>query len=71
MSTTVTTTNKEVFSVDESAELARLVFKRFGRDSDVAAAAWRRMLGNNCTVSQYLKLVDHAYRDSPPALHGR
>ena len=67
----VTTTNKEVFSVDESAELARLVFKRFGRDEEVATAAWRRMLGNSCTVSQFRQLVNHAYRDTPPALHGR
>jgi hypothetical protein len=47
MAQDVTTTAGERFSASESAKLAFLVFKRFGRDVAAAASAWRRLLGNS------------------------
>lgn len=54
---TARTTAGEVFGADDARALARLVFKRFGRDVAVAAAAWRRLLGNGCTDGQFAALV--------------
>jgi len=54
---TITTTARETFTTAESTDMARLVFKRFGRDPEAAAAAWRRLLQNGCTVDDFLDLV--------------
>jgi len=53
----ITTTNGERFSLQDSANMAWLVYRRFGRDLIEAAAAWNRLLGNNCDVSQFEKLL--------------
>ena len=37
--------------------LATLVYKRFGNDLPLAANAWRRMLGNNCSDVQFESLI--------------
>ena len=61
---TVRTTNKEVFTSNEHYDLARLIYKRFGRNPESAAKAWSRMLENNCTVDEYMALVNaptHTY----------
>jgi hypothetical protein len=42
------TTAGEVFTGQQTRELARLVFLRFGRDLPAATAAWRRLLENSC-----------------------
>lgn len=55
---TITTTAGEPFTPSDSADLARLVYKRFGRDSEAATAAWRRMLGNSCPVADFMALVE-------------
>jgi hypothetical protein len=53
----VTTTNGEIFTAVEHVDLARLIHKRFGRDIESACAAWRRLLENNTTVSQFKELL--------------
>ena len=57
-STDIITTAGHPFSWAEHVELARLIYKRFGKDSSAAAAAWRRMLGNNATVAEFMRLVN-------------
>lgn len=56
----VTSTKGERFSTDDSANLAWLVYRRFGRDLVSATAAWNRLLQNNCSVTDFDKLVGHA-----------
>lgn len=53
---TVTTTNGEPFSGEQSAQLAHLVWLRFGKDDNAACAAWNRLLQNNCRISDFRKL---------------
>jgi hypothetical protein len=53
-----TTTNGETFSDDDHADLAFMVYRRFGRDSAAATVAWNRLLQNNCSEAQFLKLVN-------------
>lgn len=59
----VTTTYGEVFTAREHQLMACMIYKRFGRDSEVAAAAWRRLLGNSCTESAFMELVQAGDRD--------
>ena len=56
----VNTTASERFSGEETAQLAALVYKRFGWELEAAAAAWRRMLGNTCDDEQFRKLAEYA-----------
>lgn len=58
----VKTTANETFTGAESAQLAALIFKRFGRNEETAAAAWRRLLQNNCTTDQFMALVNEVER---------
>lgn len=53
----VTTTARESFSRAESAALAFLIFKRFGRDLALVAFKWRAILVNSCDDTQFLTLV--------------
>jgi len=53
----VTTTAREVFTHCQSQQLATLLWLRFGRNDHQAAAAWRRMLENDCPTSLFMKLV--------------
>jgi len=53
----ITTTAGEVFSGEDTELMALLVYKRFGRDQEAATAAWRRLLGNNATTADFLRLV--------------
>lgn len=53
----VVTTNGEGFSEQDHADMAWLVYRRFGRDGIAAAAAWRRLLQNNCTDAQFRELM--------------
>ncbi len=56
----INTTSGETFSAADHRALAMLVYRRFGRDTFVATAAWQRMLGNNCTIAQFMELVGDA-----------
>ena len=56
----IKTTAGEVFPPAETIDLARLVYKRFGYDLPAAAAAWRRLLQNSATESDFLDLVNYA-----------
>lgn len=51
---------KRVSSVRENIdqELARLIYERWGNDLPAAAVAWRRLYQNNCSDSEFKKLVD-------------
>jgi hypothetical protein len=53
----VRTTAGETFSGRESALLAVLIYRRFGRDKDAAAAAWRRLHENVCPDRNFMILV--------------
>jgi hypothetical protein len=55
---TITTTNGESFTDQEHAEMARLIYKRFGRDPKSATKAWQRLMENNCTEQQFMELVE-------------
>jgi hypothetical protein len=56
---TVTTTDGTLFTGEDTALLARLIHRRFGRDDEAAAAAWRRMLGNSTPTNAFMELVNH------------
>jgi len=55
----ITTTNGQLFTGEESADMAFLVYKRFGRDIGAAHTAWNRMLENNCSLKFFAQLVEH------------
>ena len=53
----VTMTSGEPFTAADSAKLAVAIYKRFGRDSAAAAAAWRRLLQNGTSDHDFMLLV--------------
>ncbi len=53
----VTTTSGKPFTMTQHAELARLVFLRFGENATAATEAWRRMMENDCNESDFMELV--------------
>lgn len=53
----VQTTQKELFSAEESAQLAQLIHKRFGRDPKVTLVAWNRLMQVNITSTQLAQLM--------------
>lgn len=53
----ITTTAGETFTGTDSELLAVLIWRRFGRDDEAAAAAWRRMLGNGCSTTEFMLMV--------------
>jgi hypothetical protein len=65
---TVRTVTGEFFTALQHAELARLILLRFGTLQS-AAAAWRRMMENNCTDKQFDSLVH--YREHTPSCKGQ
>ena len=56
----ITTTNGETFTYADHCDLAVLIYRRFGRDIDVALKAWHRLMENNCTWQAYMALVSDA-----------
>jgi len=58
----ITTTSGETFTAIQSAELARLVYLRFGRDVGAAHSAWQRMLQNNCSLRSFQTLLETGVR---------
>ena len=61
-SVAITTTCGERFTREDSAQLAYMIYVRFGRDVAAGAAAWRRMLQNSCTDAQFEELVNEGAR---------
>lgn len=53
----IITTAGENFSHAEQIDLARLIWKRFGREPEAAHAAWQRMLQNGSNIADYTSLV--------------
>lgn len=56
----VTTTNGEVFSHEQSCQMAELVYLRFGGDLRVAAGAWRRLMQNSTSTGEFAALIEGA-----------
>lgn len=54
----ITTTAKEEFTMEEHADMARLIFKRFGNDLHAATRAWRRLMENCTTEEQFQDLLN-------------
>lgn len=54
---TAITTNGNRFSDDDHRLLAMLIFRRFGENLNIAASAWRRLLQNNCSDSDFQRLL--------------
>jgi len=52
------TTLGEVFPGSDSALLAYLIFRRFGRDLALAHQRWSALLGNNATLDAFRELVE-------------
>ena len=53
----VTTTAGEKFDYRQFSQLAHLVYKRFGNNLASATAAWRRMLENDATESDFQEML--------------
>ena len=49
----VVTTSGKVFTMEQSMELARLIYLRWGRNFGEAHAAYRRLMQNNCTAYDF------------------
>lgn len=54
----VTTVANEVFSGEDHAILANMIWRRWGRDYQAAHAAWKRLFQNSCTLEDFVRLVD-------------
>ena len=68
----ITTTAGETFTGDESRMLARLLFKRWGRDPAAFCSAWRRLFENNAPDAEILKLLnERPTTDSVPFMPPR
>ncbi len=53
----IRTTNGEPFTDTDHAALARLMYKRFGRDEESFCSAWRRMLQNSAENRDIMALL--------------
>lgn len=54
----IKTTSGERFTQADSAKLAFMIFRRFGRDYAAGAVAWRRLLQNSATDADFQALVE-------------
>ncbi len=54
---TITTVSGKRFTSKDHGELARLVYQRFGEDLTAATNAWRRMLQNSATESDFAQML--------------
>lgn len=54
----ITTTAREPFTGADSALMAYTIYKRFGRDTETACAAWRRMLQNSTPLTDFTMMVE-------------
>lgn len=53
----IKTISGEVFTGSESAELAFLLLKRWGRDEAAAASAWRRLTDSDLSTPEFVSLA--------------
>ncbi len=53
-----TTTAGESFTYGETCVLASLIFKRFGNSPEAAAFAWRRLMQNDASEGDFMRLVN-------------
>ena len=53
----ITTTCGEEFTWEDSQSMARLVFRRWGRDKEAALCAWRRLMQNSTDMSGFIELL--------------
>jgi hypothetical protein len=67
----VHTTSGETFSGRDSALLAVLIYRRFGREERAAAAAWRRLHENVCPDRNFMILVDAGFEIEAQAVSHR
>jgi hypothetical protein len=56
----ITTTEGTVFTHEQSADLALMIYYRFGRDMNASCAAWKRMLQNSTPVEDFTDLLINA-----------
>jgi len=47
----------EVFTHCQHCDMAWLIWKRWNKQTNSAAAAWRRLMQNSCTEDQFFELV--------------
>lgn len=52
----ITTVAGEIFTTQETIQLAKLLLKRFG-SIEQATLAWQRMMQNSITVQDFIKLI--------------
>lgn len=55
----ITTTSGKPFPHEDSAKMARMVFRRFGEDLEAATAAWNRMLGTALAPEGFKELMEY------------
>lgn len=53
----IITTAGEHWTFEDSRRLAKLIYRRWGNDAEAATEAWRRMLQNSATVTDFLELI--------------
>ena len=53
----IITTDGERFHAQQSRDLARSVYARFGRDPLAAVAAWNRMMQTDLSVDQFVEIL--------------
>lgn len=53
----IKTTCGQEFTHADHCKMARLIYRRFGFDLFAAAAAWRRMLQNSCSDTQFHEMA--------------
>lgn len=66
MDRTITTTCGELFTWEEHQEMARLIFRRWGRDVEGALCAWRRLMQNSCTLEGFYDLLGRDWMNDQP-----
>jgi hypothetical protein len=57
MNMDITTACGEKFDYEDSCDMAFMIYRRFAREMEDAHIAWKRLLQNNCSLSQFEKLV--------------
>lgn len=57
-----TTTRGEIFTNQDTAQMAWLIYRCFGRDPQASLAAWQRLLQNNCDTVAFMALVCSGWR---------
>lgn len=53
----VTTTEGKAFTEADVAQLAHLIYRRWGSDLEAAAVAYRRLMQNSCSLGQFSEMV--------------